>query len=396
MVEKISNQMARQIVLQSQLLDHPFPLSGKESVLKTIEHLSYIQIDTISVVERAHHHILWSRVADYKKSWLDQLQKEKLVFEYWSHAASYLPMKDYRFSLMRKRAYLRGKSHWFEQDKMLKKLVLLRIKNEGPLQSKDFEASVQGPREWYYWKPSKRALEQLFMEGKLMVSHRQGFQKVYDLTERVLPVETDLKFPSKNEYAEYLISSAIRANGIVTEREITYLRPGWKTEVGKAIRRLLKQNIITKVIVENNDSSIFFKSMQHQIDVSGAFKNSIHILSPFDNLLIQRKRTQQLFQFEYIIECYVPENKRKYGYFILPVIYEDKFIARLDAKADRDDEILLIRNLLFEDTESLTDEMLFSLAEKLKLFAVFNGCNNILVGKCNNKKGEAGVKKYLK
>ncbi|MBA2422263.1 MAG: winged helix DNA-binding domain-containing protein, partial [Chitinophagales bacterium] len=172
MPKDISLSDARLIILQSQLLQPLSPIQGKNDALKTIEHLGYVQIDTLSVVERAHHHTLWSRVSDYQKNGLDELVEQKQVFEYWSHAASFLPMKDFRFSLVKKSFYINGKSHWFEQDKKVKRYVLSRIKREGPLQSKDFEADNDVKGTWYYWKPAKRALEQLFMEGKLMVSHR--------------------------------------------------------------------------------------------------------------------------------------------------------------------------------------------------------------------------------
>lgn len=202
----LSLEEARILALKSQGLLQPNFGKGKAGTLSAINHIGYVQIDTLSVAARAHHHTLWTRVPDYKEDYLNQLlEKDKSIFEYWSHAASYLPMNDYRFSLRNKKGYADGKSHWFGQDKKMNKFVLDRIKAEGPLQSKDFEHRRNGPGNWYEWKPAKKALEQLFMEGKLMVVKRQGFQKVYDLSERVLPSNVNTDLPTEKEFAEYLI-----------------------------------------------------------------------------------------------------------------------------------------------------------------------------------------------
>lgn len=393
----ISLKEARQLAIQSQWLNHASSLPGKEATLETIEHLGYVQIDTLAVVERAHHHTLWSRMPGYKSKWLDDLMNEKKIFEYWGHAASFLPMKDYRFSMIRKRDYTRGKSHWFEQDQQVKRHVLRRIKMEGPLQSKDFETPDNGRKAWYYWKPAKRALEQLFMEGKLMVSHRQGFQKVYDLAANVLPAEVNVNFPTKREYAEHLVRTAIRSHGIVSEREIYYQRGTWSDEVNKALRRLIKEGSIAELKLEGHSQTRFFgdENLPEHLSIHIANQEA-HILSPFDNLLIQRKRLQRLFNFDYVIECYVPEAKRKFGYFTLPVLYGDQFIARMDAKADRAFKTFYIRNLWFEPNVKPGEAMLSAFSTKLKAFAGFNGCGKIVIENCNQKKLIAALKKMIK
>lgn len=174
----LSLEQARALILKSQGLINADFGKGKASVKSAIEHIGYVQIDTLSVAARAHHHTLWSRLPDYKESYLSELlEKDKTIFEYWSHAASYLPMSDYRFSLVSKKAFSEGKSHWFNQDKKMNKFVLDRIKAEGPLQSKDFEFKRSGPGNWYEWKPAKKALEQLFMEGKLWWLSDKVFRK---------------------------------------------------------------------------------------------------------------------------------------------------------------------------------------------------------------------------
>jgi uncharacterized protein YcaQ len=305
-------------------------------------------------------------------------------------------MKDYRFSLIRKRDYANGKSHWFQQDKKIKRHVLNRIRKEGPLQSKDFETPDETRHTWYYWKPAKRALEQLFMEGKLMVSHRQGFQKVYDLTENVLPDDVVTKRPSLKEYAEHLVVRAIQSHGIVTANEMHYLRGAWNEPVKKAIDKLVKEGIIREIKLEGHEQTTFFADEKLLENISSDNGGPVHILSPFDSLLNQRKRIQRLFNFDYTIECYVPEPKRKFGYFTLPVLYGDQFVSRFDPKADRLNRIFYIRNISFENDWKNADQMMPAFAEKLQAFSKFNGCEKIIIERSDNKKLQQQLVRTLK
>lgn len=385
--KKISKELAKLLLLQSQgLIDTDFG-KGKKGVLSAIEHLGYVQIDSISIVARAHHHTLWSRQSDYKESSVNELlANDKSIFEYWSHAASYLPMCDYRFSLPRKKDYSDGKSHWFSQNKKMNKYVLDRIKAKGELQSKDFEHKRDSAANWYEWKPAKQALEQLFMEGKLMVARRQGFQKVYDLTERVLPANVDSSFPTEKEYAQHLIRKAIQSYGIVNENEIAYLRSVLKTAVNRALKHLLKEGEIFSITVDEIKDLTFYSTKDKLNSIEKAkSKNNIHLLSPFDNTVIQRKRVERLFNFDYIIECYLPEPKRKYGYFTLPVLYGKDFVARLDPKADRASKVFYIKSMHFEKGFSPDEKFNSALTKKLNAFATFNGCDKIVIEKADSK-----------
>ncbi|MES2591166.1 MAG: crosslink repair DNA glycosylase YcaQ family protein [Bacteroidota bacterium] len=382
----LSPEAARELALKSQGLLKPALGKGNKGTLAAIEHLGYIQIDTLSVVTRAHHHALWSRLPDYNEIFLSQLLEQKSIFEYWAHAASYLPMSDYRFSLPRKRAYADGKSHWFGQDKKMNDYVFDRIKAEGPLQSKDFEHKREGPGNWYEWKPAKKALEQLFMEGRLMVAKRQGFQKVYDLTERVLPSSANTSFPSEQEMAEHLVMRAVQAHGIVTENEIYYLRSGLKVSVNKALKRLLEEAVLTQVKIKGLDQNFLMFTEQLKkrvVQKKNEGNATINFLSPFDNAIIQRKRTQSLFDFDYGVECYLPEAKRKYGYFTLPVLFGNTFVARFDPKADRANKTFYIKSMHFEKGFKPDENFNNSFAEKLKGFAVFNNCSEICIDKAD-------------
>lgn len=345
---------------------------GKAGVQHAIEHLGYVQIDTISVVERAHHHVLYSRLPHYKPALLDELlEKDKTVFEYWSHAAAYLPMRDYRFSLVRKNKYNKGHWSWYNNKKMLA-YVYDRIKAEGPLQSRHFEEQKK-PAGWWNWKETKQALEQHFMQGSLMVAARAGFQKVYDLTERVLPADVNTKEPTTDEFAQHLILNSVRANGFANEEEISYLRRGIKPSISKNIKRLVKEGVIQPVHVKGVDKPYYTTESALQLLNGTSSKKQAHILSPFDNSIIQRKRINTLFGFDYTIECYVPEKKRRYGYFCLPILYSNNFIGRIDCKADRSTKQLIIKSLHLEEGFRRSSAFDSAFNTALKKFAAFNG-----------------------
>ena len=375
---KINNSEARHLIIDAQQLNRDL------SAVEVIDKLGYVQIDTLSVAERAHHHIFQSRNASYKKSDLEEMMHKKQVFEYWSHAASYLPIADYRFSLIKKRQYATGQSHWFAKDKKMSRYVLDRIASEGPLQSKDFKEARHVSGSWYDWKPAKIALEQLFMEGKLMVTERNNFQKVYDLTEKVLPPDIDRSIPSLEQYCEHLIQSTLKAQGIANIREVGYLRKGIKPALNKSITKLIQLGEVVPTLLENSTEQYFtLPNLNYQ-----KVPQEVHLLSPFDNLIIQRKRLQTLFHFEYQIECYVPENKRKYGYYCLPILYGDQFVARLDPKADRKTGIFTIKHLWLV-AGFVPDELFFlKFSAKIKQFASFCGCDQVVL-----KQGNLGIYK---
>ncbi|MEZ4771716.1 MAG: crosslink repair DNA glycosylase YcaQ family protein [Bacteroidia bacterium] len=383
MAVKLSLKQARLLTLKTQGLLSSFAIREK-GALEAIEQISYIQIDTISVAARAHHHVFWSRVSTYNPAMLDSLvSKKKQVFEYWSHAAAFLPMKDYRFSLYRKHSLAEGEKHWFDRNRQLMEMVVERIKEEGPLQSKDF-GTDERRSEWWGWKPTKIALEHLFQEGVLMVSERRGFQKVYDLTERVLPPDVDTQLPTTNEMARHLISRAIGAHGFKNEAEIAYLRKGMKAPIKKALKEMEEEGDIIRVMIEGLEQEYF--SFPHLLEaIPGSIrKKQIHILSPFDNLVIQRKRLASLFNFDYQIECYVPQPKRKFGYYCLPILWGDTFIGRFDPKADRKTGIFYIHKLWLENDVPDNDEMIHALAEKIQDFARFCGCLQVVLTECTD------------
>ncbi len=378
MVITLSIQEARHFALHQQGL-----LSSTQysSTIESIEQLGYIQIDTISVMARAHHHVLHSRNPYYHPDDIDQLVESKKVFEYWSHAAAYLPMRDYHYSLYRKQQYQRGEKHWFQRDKKVERYVMERIANEGPLQSKDFEYSKSGNHDWYSWKPAKIALTNLFMDGSLMIRKRQGFQKVFDLTDNVISdTGASTQTPSIEEYSRYLIDLALNAHGFMDANEISYLRKGIKQSVKRTLLNLIENGDVIEVRIEGGDKTYYaFKNSLEKGITAKINECQVHLLSPFDNAVIQRKRTVELFGFDYFIECYVPEKKRQYGYYCIPVLYGDRFVARFDAKANRKTGQFVVKKIWYEVNFKADAEFLQKFNQKLQAFATFCACSEVIV-----------------
>ncbi|MDA3893938.1 MAG: winged helix DNA-binding domain-containing protein [Salinivirgaceae bacterium] len=379
-IETLSVEQARKLVLLSQRLP---PTNHKSNplacTLSAIEHLGYIQIDTISAIQRAHHHTLWNRNPRYKLLHLEQLVADKKVFEYWSHAAAYLPMRDYRFSLPRKQAIVSGlENHWYKIDEHLMNSVLKRIASEGPLMAKDFEHTGKKRGDWTS-KPTKQALENLFMQGELMVSSRVNFHKVYDLTERVLPKGLNTSIPSPEEYIRFLITRYLEANGLGQASEIVYLLKNTKTIVATTLNEMFTSGELLQVEVA--DQNYYAQPYIMELLKKPLPRHKLKILSPFDNLLIQRKRMKTLFDFDYTIECYVPEAKRQYGYFSLPILWDGKLVARMDCKDERKKSLLHINHLALESGLANTEVFASALSKELAAFILFNNCSSIQLHK---------------
>ncbi|TBR40972.1 winged helix DNA-binding domain-containing protein [Marinomonas agarivorans] len=390
-MQTLSLNDARKLILLSQQLP-PKAQSGSSlaNTQHIIEQLGYVQIDTLSVVQRAHHHTLWSRNHRYKPSHLDQLQKDKKVFEYWSHAAAYLPMRDYRFSLYKKQAIKDGRQkHWHNPDPKLMVSILERIKNEGPLMAKDFgDASTshatanknaknkQAKKEWSS-NPYKQALETLFMRGDLMIAERRNFHKVYDIAERVIPEHANTSVPNDKEYAAFLVVRFLQAHGIGNASEISYLLKNIKPIVSSTLDEMVEQGDLVRLSV----NKMTYYALPTALDLLNKplSRSKAKILSPFDNLLIQRKRTQALFNFDYLLECYVPAAKRQFGYFCLPILWDGKLVARADCKADKKSGVLKVISLVTEPTlkqryHHKQSKFMDALEKELQAFAAFNDC----------------------
>jgi len=369
-------KQARAFILSSQLLSGNKKYRGLDGTRQVIEQLGYIQIDTISVVARAHHHVLFTRVPDYQKEMLQELLSQRHIFDYWAHAASYLPMKDFRYSLFYMEKIKAGEGHWRNRDKKWMKWVLDQIKSDGPKMGRDFKKDKKLAYE-HAWggHPVNQALRQLFMEGTLMVTGRKGFQKIFDLTERVLPAYVDTRLPSEKEYHKHLILRDLNANGLIQAREIGHLIAIPKNKLDQLLDELMEEKVVVEVDVKGLENNTYY-ALKEKLDTfeTSRAKKHIKILSPFDNLIIQRKRMKDLFDFDYLLECYVTAAKRKVGYFSLPLLWGTDFVGQVDLKADRKSKVLLVKNLVWEDGIKNKELILTDLKKAMNVFQEFNGC----------------------
>jgi uncharacterized protein YcaQ len=392
---------ARRMALNAQLLDGKAKLpKGKEGAARIIEKLGYIQIDTLNVVERAHHHTLRTRIPNYETAMLDELlSKDRRIFEYWGHARSYLPMADYRYYLPRMKRlddpYLKWeKARLGKYGPYLKK-VIKRIREEGPLGPTDFEAvnPTKGP--WSGGRdPNTSAMELLHLQGDLMISERRNFERVFDLTERVLPKDIDTTVPDDDELARFFVRRALSAYGIATEKEIRdHIHAVKKEPLKKAIDELVESEDLVTVTIESISKTIYYV-LKELLESGLKLKKAtprVHLLSPFDNFIIQRDRIKELFGFDYALECYITPKRRKFGYFAVPILWGEQFVGKFDPKADRKKNILLIQNLAFEKDFADYDHFLPQFAKKLHNFAKFNQCEEISL----NKVSPAKVKREM-
>lgn len=386
---KLPLEKARELAVRcQQLAATTAEGTGAERVTGIIDRLGYVQIDTISVVQRAHHHTLWSRYPEYEPQMLNRLLAvDRKVFEYWGHAASYLPMSDYRYYTARMKRFRDPMQKWVKN--RLKKCghlmepVLKRIRTEGPLGSRDFKSNPGVSRDkWWDWKPAKTALELLFWRGELMVTRREGFQRIYDLTERVLPECIDTTLPDDHELGRFLVRRALGAHGFAREKTVSHhIQAAGRKVVKAALSELTDSGEVVEISVNGRGGYFANRKALEDIDrkLPKSSAASVRILSPFDNLLIQRDRIFRLFDFDYALECYKPGKKRKYGYFVLPVLWKNALVARLDAKAYRKKKVLRIRDVWLEPGFRANRDFLKSFSEKLFAFARFNGCSRLEV-----------------
>ena len=367
-MESLSLKQARRLALAAGTGFHRPPGRGPAAVGALVERIGFVQIDTISVVERAHHHIVAARLPGYRTDWLGRAP----VFEYWAHAAAYLPWRDFRHTLPRKQR-IRERGHdWFEVEAKLATQVLERIRSEGALMARHFEAA-QRTAGWWDWKPAKRALEYLFMAGELMVT-RQGFQKVFDLTERVLPPGTDTRAPSPREHAAWYVDRSLDAWTLVARDEIGYQRKEHTDEIDGVLREYEDGGRLVRVEVEGLEKTPYWVRPADlaAVDPLPAPKRELRILSPFDPFVIHRRRNNRLFGFDFAIVCYLPAAKRTFGYFALPLLQGDSFVGLLDAKADRGSGTLLVQKLRYDGPAKRRAAFDAALGRALARFAEFN------------------------
>ena len=392
----LTKAQARKIILHAAGLSKRAQWGkGLEAAYAVIDHLGFIQIDTNYTVERAHHHALASRVPDYKPEWLDELQADGRIFEFLTSDAGYMPMRDFRFSLPVKGSFLAGRQPLTQAETNLMNKVLDRVAREGPLMVKDFENDRQEASSgWWDWRPSKMAIERLYLDGRLMTTRTKGFHKVYDLPINLIPDDVDTTMPTPEEFARHVIRRELKALGIAYAKEMSWRARRVKDNlVKKELDKLVAGGEVCLVTIDGLKTAPLYMLpgyKNRKIQLSG----DAFVLSPFDTLNVFRHRLRDFFDFDYQIECFVPQAKRKYGYFSLPVLAGDTFVARMDSKADRKQKTLIIHNLHFEPLK-LTQPTIARIGEAITLFAQFNQCRDIEIKKSNNRQYLKAIKDGL-
>jgi len=338
---------ARRIWLAAQRLDMSAPFGeGAQAVADAVAHLGYVQIDTINVIERSHHHILFTRIPAYRRADLRQAQSaDKSVFEYWTHALSYVPSKDFRFFLPQMKQHRRDGHKWYASVKPADTRKVMRLLRAGPLTIRDIDDDVLTEKEhlWQSRKPSKRALQLAFYNGTATISERNGMLKTYELTARHFGWDKPPKPASAAEGTAYLLDRALRAQGLVSLDSVCHLDAPSKPAIRKLIARRVRRGELIPLALEGA-GKVEHWARPEALDSRGeAAIDLVHILSPFDPLIIQRKRTHLIFDYEHRFEAYVPKDKRKFGYFALPVLVGEEIVAALDLKTDRQNKKLLMQ-----------------------------------------------------
>jgi uncharacterized protein YcaQ len=345
----LSKSEARRIWLTAQRLDSHAPFGkGSEATAAAVEHLGYVQIDTINVIERCHHHILYTRIPEYRRADLRQAQTvDKTVFEYWTHALSYVPTQDIRFFIPAMRRYRRAPHGWFGAvpNKDVRK-VLRRIRQSGPLTIRDIDDDVlvEKHHAWASRKPSKRALQRAFYAGQVTVSERTGMLKTYELTERHFGWEKWPKPATERQIAGYVLERALRSQGVVSLESACHLDAKRKPAVRRLIELRVRRRELQPVAIEGADKIEHWAPPETLDSTAEPAEPLVHVLSPFDPLIIQRKRLKLFFDYEHRFEAYVPKEKRLFGYFALPVLVGEEIVAVLDLKSDREQRKLLVQS----------------------------------------------------
>ncbi|OAF01785.1 cytoplasmic protein [Bradyrhizobium centrolobii] len=344
----LTTTQVRQIWLHAQRLDVRSPFGdGALAVADAIAHLGYVQIDTINVIERCHHHILYSRIPSYRRADLRHAQSvDKSVFEYWTHALSYVPTNDFRFFLPAMREHRRDGHKWYASVTPADMRKVMRLVRAGPLTIRDIEDDVLTEKEhlWQSRKPSKRALQLAFYTGVVTISERQGMLKTYELMARHFGWDKLPKPASTKDLTAYLLDRALRSQGVVSLDSVCHLDAPSKKAVARLIAARVRRGDLVSVAIDGAGKQEHWAAPA-SLEANGEAisPDLVHILSPFDPLIIQRKRTNLIFGYNHLFEAYVPKPKRKFGYFALPVLVGDEIVAALDLKTDRQNKKLLMQ-----------------------------------------------------
>lgn len=405
---EVSLEDARNFVLDAQGLRTESP---SMSIMDVAERIHNIQIDTISVVSRSHNLITFNRYSDYKEGEIWKTLREGKLLEYWSHSACLMPMESYPFYAWRCSFYPEelwtSFRKWAAENKGVIDEVYKKVQRDGATNSASVGERTTKSGGWWDWKIEKRALEYLYTTGKLAVAYRVGFQKHYDLVERVIPSGIDTEPLSNDEAADFVVETTLKSLGLASYRDVrTYLgmlpaRKIWggkKKDVEDFLFQKVAAGVLEQVSIEGIRDTYFALQKNVSFLENPHFNDTdvpVKILSPFDNLIRERHYPQQLWDFEYAIECYTPAPKRVYGYFVLPILDGSSLSGRMDAKVHRKTEELEIKALYLETDDLKSSTGLERLHQGVSTFAKFHSCNTVKVRKVSPRSMTKQIRSQL-
>jgi uncharacterized protein YcaQ len=387
-MKPLSQDAVRGLMIAAQgLQQRPSSPATKADVRQMIRQMQVLQIDTIHVVARSPYLVLWSRLGDYPQHWLDELLAEGALFEYWSHAACFLPIEDYplyrRFMQNQITSNEDRWQAWMDDHAELVDKVLAHVRENGSARSADFERTGGRLAGWWNRKDEKTVLEGLWMRGDLMIAKRHNFQRIYDLRERILPDWEDARTPSLEAVHETFVLNTVKALSVTKAAWIADYFRMYKKEAQSVIEKLTNSGQLQTVQIEGWDVPGYFHPDQ-QDALEAAANGQIPVskttlLSPFDPIVWDRARAQELFNFTYQIECYTPAPKRKYGYFTLPILYNNALIGRLDPKAHRKEGIFEVKALHLEPGVIVDDALVAAVKSTLQACAAWHKTPKVIV-----------------
>ncbi len=384
----IANEEARRLFLDRHALGaRPTQPLGPDETLALVRRLGFVQLDSVNAVERAHHMILFSRAAGYERERLRTLHHDaRALFEHWTHDASLIPVEFYPHWHHRFRAAKARRDHpnWQsrfgpEPEKAIRR-VRARIRRDGETAARDFDDKGEGG--WWGWGPSKTALEYLWRIGELAIVRRDGFEKIYDLAERAIPAGMRAARPTRRQTVDWACREALARLGFATPTELAAFFD--LIEIAEArdwTKAVLRRKEIIEVEVASADGSrraaFAFPGIEAEVAALGAPPEGARLLSPFDPAIRDRKRAIRLFGFDYRIEIFVPEKKRRYGYYVLPILEGSRFIARADLKVHRDEGRLEVKGFWPEPGATLDRARKSAIDEALHELARFTGATRV-------------------
>ena len=399
------------------LAESPSLHPTRESIYSILKNVGWIQIDTLQMIQCSQYIAMWSRIGCYDVTDFDSIiytdeivpaNNSRLAFEYWMHAACIIPLAEFRYCMPMMRKYRdhiiggQNSKNWAKnpENKKILQTVMRSIRATGGKRSSDFANPDQKRGSWWDWKPSKRALERLYNTGDLVISNRIKFQREYDLPSRVIPSDVNQEMPTVAEAILHLLEISMKALGVCRPVQVGDYFHMKRTQSRSYIEELIRKGIFLEIegrLTDGNVHNLLIhkdnRVLLEKIADEAITPSHTTFLSPFDSLFWAKRRDQEMWSFNQVLEAYKPVSLRKWGYFCLPILYKGTLIGRFDPRLDRKSKQLHLRSLHLEPGIDLDDDLLCSVATAMKDFMDFHDSDELRI---SNSTSKEFAKKLLK